>query len=177
MTDNENLEELIKEYSQRLLELAAEKSFNTETKDKEKEKALNEAAPEDGITSDAMPSVPEAELIPETENEQDFSYFTARVFTASGAYAVKNAKVIIYKDDVLYAFLMTDENGETKRIRLASYPEINSLESDNPQQRVDYSADVFSDGFTPQKNLLISAVGGTEAVLNVSLVPESEGIS
>lgn len=190
MTEEEKLEALIKEYSQKLMEIvpkeqrvqmnstANEDVTRENNKNREDENTISEQTESEDENKNEEDMLPQQEIIPDVETDpENFAYFVARVFAASGAFAVENAKIVIYKGDVLHAFLITDKNGETKRIKLASYPEINSLEPENKDQRLDYSADVYADGFTEQKDLLVSAVGGSEIVLNVALVPESEGIN
>ncbi len=102
--------------------------------------------------------------------------FSAAVFSGDYTYPVEGARIVIYRDDNIYAFLETDENGATKKITLPTFAEQNSLESDNPDRSVDYFADVFAEGFTPQKGLLVSGVGGSDIFLKVIMVPESERI-
>ena len=102
--------------------------------------------------------------------------FSAAVFSGDYTYPVEGARIVIYREDNIYAFLETDSNGATKRITLPSFEKENSLESDNPDRSVDYFADVFAEGFTPQKGLLVSAVGGSDVFLKVIMVPESERI-
>ena len=124
---------------------------------------------------DENQSVPYSEETP-SANPENFAFFSANVFTGNQAYPVANAKISVYLDDKLYAFLITDENGKTKKIRLESYPKSNSFIPENTQQSVDYSADIAADGFYEAKNLLVSAVGGSDILLNTELTPLSERI-
>ena len=107
---------------------------------------------------------------------ENFATFTARVFSGREAYAVPGAKISIYLDGKLHAFLMTDENGSTKQIKLQSYPAVNSFIPDNTEQTIDYSADIYAEGFTERKGLLVSAVGGSDILLSAELTPLSERI-
>lgn len=107
---------------------------------------------------------------------ENFALFTARVFSGGEAYAVPDAKISIYLDGKLHAFLITDENGITKQIKLQSYPALNNFIPDNTEQTIDYSADIFARGFAERKGLLVSAVGGSEILLNTELTPLSERI-
>lgn len=107
---------------------------------------------------------------------ENFALFTARIFSGSEAYAVPNAKVSIYLDGKLHAFLITDENGATKQIKLQSYPALNNFIPDSTEQTVDYTADIYAEGFTERKGLLVSAVGGSDILLNTELTPLSERI-
>ncbi|MBQ8504451.1 MAG: hypothetical protein IJ491_09295 [Clostridia bacterium] len=203
MTDN--LDKLIEEYSQKLMtsiprDQLRKSSINTSPEPQEPptQEALTgnaspaaESSPVEEIGSDQEKAVTENETekqpeeIPKNTNEpqpiptdpDNFSTFLARVFTGGGAFAVPEAKVVIYRGDVLHSFLTTDESGETKQIKLEAYPEENSLEPLSDEQRLNYSADVFADGFTARKGLLVSAVGGADIILNVELIPESEGIN
>lgn len=109
-------------------------------------------------------------------NPENFALFTAKVYTGNQAYAVPGAKISIYLDGKLHAFLITDENGETTEIKLQSYPEINNFIPENTEQTIDYSADISADGFAEKKNLLVSAVGGSKILLNTELTPLSERI-
>ena len=107
---------------------------------------------------------------------ENFALFTAKVYSGNQAYAVPNAKISIYLDNTLHAFLITDENGTTKQIKLQSYPALNNFIPENDQQTIDYSADVFAEGFIEKKGLLVSAVGGSDILLNTELTPLSERI-
>ncbi len=187
----DNLDKLIEEYSQKLMqsipkEQIEKSSISTpspteipeETKTEEEDGAtekesLHEGTP--GTSPDGFSA--DNETQPINTDPENFSTFLARVFTGGGAYAVPDAKIVLYKGDILQSFLTTDENGETKSIRIEAYPEENSLEPLSDEQRLNYSADVFADGFTEKKNLLVSAVGGADIILNVELTPESEGIN
>lgn len=104
------------------------------------------------------------------------AYFSARVFTGNNAYPIENARVLVTKDDKLFSFLSTDSNGITKKIKLPSYPEANSLNPESNQQYVEYKGEVYAKGFTPKKDLLISAVGGSDIVLDVQMTPEDERV-
>lgn len=114
-------------------------------------------------------------MLPEGEMT-DFAYFTANVFSGEETYPVEKAKIVIYRGDNIYAFLSTDESGKTKKIKLPAFNRENSLESDNPDKTVSYQADIFAEGFVAQKGLLVDAVGGSDIVLKVILVPEEERI-
>ena len=107
---------------------------------------------------------------------QNFALFTARVYSGGQAYAVPDAKISIYLDGKLHAFLITDENGSTKQIKLESYPAVNNFIPDNTQQTLDYSADIFAEGFTEKRGLLVSAVGDSQILLDAELTPLSERI-
>lgn len=110
------------------------------------------------------------------EGKDSFALFTARVFAGDSVYPIPGAKILIYLGKELHAFLITNEEGETPWIRLASYPKENSLEPLNTQQSLDYYADVYAPGFTERKGLLVSAVGGSKIILRVPLTPQEERI-
>ncbi|MEE1320166.1 MAG: hypothetical protein UHM85_01355 [Acutalibacteraceae bacterium] len=193
-----DLDKLIEEYSKKLMDSIPEEqlkksSINTEpTEAVKEEQQTAESTAEEGPTED-MPeeneAVPfeeerveeekeEGTIIPDVDTDpENYSTFVVRVFSGGGAYPVPEAKVVLYRGDTLEAFLTTNKSGETPQIKIASYPAKNSLEPLSDEQRLNYSADVFADGFTEKRNLLISAVGGADVVLNVELVPESEGIN
>lgn len=107
---------------------------------------------------------------------ENYAFFSAGVYSGNQAYAVPGAKISIYLDGKLHAFLITDENGKTKTIRLESFPKLNSFIPESRQQRVDYYADIYAEGFTEKKGLLVSAVGGSDILLNAELTPLSERI-
>ena len=107
---------------------------------------------------------------------ENFALFTAKVYSGSQAYAVPNAKISIYLDGKLHAFLITDENGSTKQIKLEAYPKINSFIPESTEQTIDYYADIFAEGFTERRGLLVSAVGGSDILLSAELTPLSERI-
>lgn len=131
---------------------------------------------EDSITVQTDSTSP-SEKRPIPTNPENFATFRARVFSGNSAFAVENAKVSVHIGDELYAFLVTDKNGDTVTVKLESFPEENSLEPLSEDQSLEYAADVSADGFIPQKNLVVSAVGGSDIVLNVQLVPESESVN
>lgn len=144
----------------------------------------------ESVTEEIKP--PEAEPVPEEEpvntepaaepssagfskeEATSFADFFARIQSGNGTYPVIGAKVVVYRDDNIYAFVESDENGITKKVRLPAFPESNSLKSENKNQSLDYYADVFAEGFITKKGLLISAVGGSEIVLDVLLTPQGE---
>ena len=218
MTDN--LDNLIKEYSEKLMELlpfAQESQADSQSQneasdpplqstDPLKDEAADDVTDGDGETllqednntdnsnddsilpdtdtddEEDNPTVQSdpassSEIRPIPTNPENFSTFRARVFSGNSAFAVENAKVSVRIGDELYAFLVTDKNGETVTVKLEAFPEENSLEPLSEDQSLEYAADVTADGFISQKNLLGSAVGGSDIVLNVQLVPESESVN
>ena len=201
----EDIDEMIKKYSQSLVEMGliyggeAEKSGVTvsktenkaaseETTSSSKESENTQKEPEtatetaknttievEDVNTDPAVSPPSVDF-PEGEANSSAT-FSAAVFSGAEAYPVANARVVVYRGDNIYAFVTTDENGKTKAVRLPAFDESNSLESDNPRRSIDYSADVFAEGFITQKGLLVSAVGGSDIILNVLMIPEEERIS
>ena len=127
------------------------------------------------VNTDPAVSPPSVEF-PEGE-ATSYAEFSAMVFSGAETYPVVNARVVVYRGDNIYAFVTTDENGKTKAVRLPAFDESNSLESDNPRRSIDYFADVFAEGFITQKGLLVSAVGGSDILLDVLMIPEEERIS
>lgn len=111
-----------------------------------------------------------------TADPESYATFTARVFSGQEAYPIEGAKVMIYKNNNLHTFLITDRNGETPTVKIESAPAENALIPNSENQEIDYSADVFADGFIPRKNLLVSAVGDSHILLRVQLTPLSERI-
>ncbi len=201
-----NFESMIKKYADELIKMSKEKMLpdipeeetaegNTEEGftqteesefipfEKEEEKEEEETA-ERPLTAD-IPGIKETdfyeeaaeEISPEEENDlTDFAAFSARVFTGNNAYPIENAKVLVVKDDNLYTFLTTDRDGVTKKVRLPSFPESNSLNPESGQRSIEYTGEVYATGFTPKKGLLISAVGGSDIVLDVQMTPISERV-
>lgn len=188
----------VKENDKDMLEAASENASSKSSTDATEENALNEAiaasldieekpnaaqdvdstqemSEENSIGGDEETSTNERENA-ESEEEVtgDVAGFSARVFTGEDAYPVENAKVLIYKDKKLFHFLLTDENGNTPRVEIAAAPSENALIPNSENQQIDYLAEVFADGFTPQRDLLVSAVGGTDILLPVQLIPISE---
>ncbi len=115
------------------------------------------------------------EITPGEQADEMTAYatFSARVFTGNNAYPIGNAKVLVVKDGKLFTFLTTDRDGMTKKVRLPSFPESNSLNADSDMQRVNYTGEIYATDFTPKKDLLISAVGGSDIVLDVQMTPIS----
>lgn len=207
----ENLDELIKKYSEVLVEMgqtyggevplgasetagkelksknkAVSNVVTTDSDDKENPLKAPETATGSGeivLTGDeddpvnTEPAVKAPSVNFEEGEATSSATFFARVFTGEGAYPVKGAKVVVYRGDNIYAFLETDAEGKTKTVRLPAFEESNSLESDNENRSIDYFADIFAQSFDSQKGLLVSAVGGSDIVLNVLVVPEKEGLS
>lgn len=206
----DNLDEIIKKYSEALMEMgdayggevpretkkdaesvsktdSDEPYRETTTESQETKKtanAINTAAetqkntlPEaSDDTVNTAPAVREPTVsFPEGEATSSATFF-AGVFTAENAYPVEGAKVVVYRGDNIYAFLETDGEGRTKKIKLPAFKESNSLDENSEYQSIDYMADVFATGFIPQKELLVSSVGGSDIVLNVLLIPEEEGL-
>lgn len=147
--------------------------FDNET---EEETIENESSEDENAEFEAEEVNPPKVTFPEGEATSSADFF-ARVFTGEGAYPVKAARVVVYRGDNIYAFLETDGEGSTKRVKLPAFKESNSLDPDSENRSLEYLADVFASGFTAQKGLAVSAVGGSEIVLNVLLVPEEERLS
>ena len=147
--------------------------FDNET---EEETIENEPSEDENAEFEAEEVNPPKVTFHEGEATSSADFF-ARVFTGESAYPVKDAKVVVYRGDNIYAFLETDGEGSTKRVKLPAFKESNSLDPDSENRSLEYLADVFASGFTAQKGLVVSAVGGSEIVLNVLLVPEEERLS
>lgn len=145
-----------------------------ETEQNEAENSNSSIAIED-VNTEPAASPPVVEF-PQGE-ATSFATFAATIFSGEGTYPVADAKIVVYRGDNIYAFVTTDENGRTKTVRLPAFEKENSLESDNPNRSIDYFADIFAEGFIAQKGLLVSAVGGSDILLNVLMIPEEERIS
>lgn len=153
-----------------------------ETDESDDSADLTEEPPSENSTEDTavkpdeeQESLPPASDLPLAAPES-FALFTAKVYSGNQAYAVPDAKISIYLDGKLHAFLITDENGSTKQIKLEAYPKLNSFIPESTQQTVDYYADIFAEGFNEKKGLLVSAVGGSDILLSAELTPISERI-
>ncbi len=157
-------------------------SVSKEEENTENEPETAQIPPENDETGDESADVNTDPAVnePAAENAQSeatsFASFSAVVFSGEGAYPVEGARLVVYRDDNIYAFLQSDENGRTKTVQLPAFSKENSLEPDNPESNIDYFADVFAEGFTSQKGLLVSSVGGSEILLRVLLVPDEERI-
>lgn len=179
-----NIDEMIKDYSDELMDFARKysreslviKKSAAEDTVKEAEEKADKFAAEEKTEAVYAQAQKETEEIPSEEDMENFAYFRARVFTGKEAFPVEHAGVTLYKNDVLYAFLVTDKSGETARVKIEAYPERNSLEPLSDEQSTEYRADVFAEGFIRRENLLVSAVGGSDIVLETELTPESEAI-
>ena len=125
---------------------------------------------------DTEPAAQEGVAEPTASEVTSTASFSAAVFAGEGTYPVEGARVVVYRDDSIYAFLETDENGATKKVTLPAFAKENSLDSENPDRSIDYFADVFAEGFTAQKGLLVSSVGGSDIFLRVLMIPEEERI-
>ena len=189
---NKSLDEMIKSYSEELMRFAKDNNPESlvamsvpaiaegqaeEKPGKEEKKETEETLSETENQTEKPDEVKVSAEIPAEEELENYATFKARVFTGLEAFPIEKAKVLVYKDDILYAFLVTDKNGETQQIKIEAFPEKNSLEPLSDKQRTDYTADVYAEGFNEKRNLLVSAVGGSDIVLDVELIPESEAIS
>ena len=191
--DNE-LDLLISKYTDDLIKLKdnwSQRGIVTEetpSPDEESENTITEGSEED-ISSETEETIEDTAVKTDEEKEnispvidipladpENFALFTAKIYSGNQAYAVPDAKISIYLDGKLHAFLITDENGSTQQIKLESYPKLNSFIPESNEQTVDYSADVFAEGFAERKGLLVSAVGGSDILLNTELTPLSERI-
>ncbi len=197
-----NFESMIKKYADELIKMSREKTLpdipeEKTTEETEENFSVSEeseflpfdeenesdAEPQARSSTADIPGIEETgfyeetaeEIIPEEEKNEMTGYatFSARVFTGNNAYPIENAKVLVVKDDNLYTFLPTDRDGVTKKVRLPSFPEANSLNPDSDKQYVNYTGEVYATGFTPKKGLLIEAVGGSDIVLDVQMTPIS----
>lgn len=146
----------------------SETESQNENEDSEEDKTESEQA------ENETPSLDDS-ILPEGETE-DFAEFSARVFTGEDAYPVEKAKILLYKDKKLYHFLLTDENGKTPKIKILAPPKDNSLIPNSENQQINYLADVFADGFTPKRGLIVCAVGGSDILLETQLIPIPERI-
>lgn len=163
MTETDNLDELIKAYSDSLMKTYQKRS------PEEKEEAPASAEKEEE----------KPEEIPIQINEEkpttDTAVFMASVSTGGSAFPVPDAKVILRKDSSIVSFLVTDQNGETQKITLPAYAEKDSL-SEETAKAVSYYADIFAEGFQEKRNLTVEASGGAEIILNAELTPNEEGM-
>lgn len=201
----DNLDDMIKKYTEELeamgkayggeaeqtaflpSEKENEETLQKVTTDTEKEEKAENApetvpktpengSPEQMSAADELVAADKSVEEAEEKEMTSTASFSAAVFSGDYTYPVEGARIVIYRDDNIYAFLETDKNGTTKKITLPAFSAQNSLEPDNPDSSVDYFADVFAEGFIPEKGLLVSAVGGSDAFLKVIMVPEEERI-
>lgn len=171
MEKTDNLEQLIKEYSAELM-----KTFRKRNPEPE-----NKAVPAVAVVSEAEKepeesSPPASAKAAPTDNGDplsDTATFFSSVRSGEGAFAVADAKITLKKGDRIFAFLVTDENGNTGTVTLPAYPEKDSLSSETAKE-VMYYADVYAEGFQEKRNLPVAASGGAEIVLNTELIPNEE---
>lgn len=200
-----NFESMIKKYADELIKMSREKTLpdvpeepsEQDTEEKitppeesalfpfeevsreEQDNAEKRMSPSDipGIEATDFFEETAEEILPGQADEMtDYATFSARVFTGNNAYPIENAKVLVVRNDKLFTFLTTDRDGVTKKVRLPSFPENNSLNPDSAMQKTEYTGEVYATGFTPKKNLLISAVGGSDIVLDVQMTPLSDEV-
>lgn len=195
---DKELDELIRKYSEDLINLrqkwqdmgmAPPDEISSEPELPQADQGIADPPPEEAVSENYVEDYPDTAVKPDEEKENisptdeipladpdNFAFFSAGVYSGNQAYAIPNAKISIYLDGKLHAFLITDENGKTKKIKLQSYPKLNTFIPESDEQTVDYSADIFAEGFAEKKGLLVSAVGGSDILLNVELTPLSERI-
>lgn len=199
-----NFENMIKKYADELIKMSKEKMLPDESEEPVTDDAENQTDEEGGfnpfdIETDKeekeveekerlsvadIPGIKETDFYEETAEEvfpeekeegaADTATFSARVFTGNNAYPIENAKVLVIRDDKLYTYLTTDRNGVTKVVSLPASPEMNSFNPESDNRSLQYTGEVYATGFTPKKNLLISAVGGSDIILDVQMSPISE---
>lgn len=199
--DKMNLDEMIAFYSEELMKMKrtsresnefaktdipqqpvenAENEEEGEDVDTRQEKfAIEEDLPRFPYTEDPEEQAEQPDETARAQNEEvplSYANFFARVFSGDSAFPVLGAKIILKRNDELYKVLTTSASGETQKIKIASYKKENSLEPEGENQRCDYLADVYADGFVTQKDLLVSAVGESEIILAVQMTPVSERI-
>ena len=170
MKNNADLEHLIKEYSAELMKLYGKRK--PQLKEAVPVFAVKDVAEEEKAET---PPPTSAETVPTDTDDAltDTATFFASVRSGEGAFPIPNAKVLIIKDNEIFSFLVTDENGNTPTITLPAYPEKDSLSSETARE-VQYYADVYAEGFQEKRKLTVSASGGAEIVLNVMLIPNEE---
>lgn len=193
---DKELDELIRKYSEDLINLRQKwQDMGMAPPDEatpeppQADQGIADPPPEEADRENYVEDYPDTAVKPDEEkgnisptdeipsaDPNDFAFFSAGVYSGNQAYAIPNAKISIYLDGKLHAFLITDENGKTKKIKLQSYPKLNTFIPESNEQTVDYSADIFAEGFAEKKGLLVSAVGGSDILLNVELTPLSERI-
>lgn len=171
MENAENLDRLIKEYSGQLMKLYGKRSPHLKEEAVPAVAKVTEA-PEESIES-APPTATETMPTVTDDTLSGKATFYATVRSGEGAFPVPGAKIIVKKESEIFSFLVTDENGNTPTVTLPAYPEKDSLSSETARE-VEYSADVYAEGFQEKKNLPVSASGGAEIVLNVELTPNEE---
>ena len=168
MTETDNLDELIKAYSDSLMKVYEKRK----PEEKEEISAIEETETEEEAPDEVPAELPQVKK----DNEAtDTASFMASVSTGGGAFPVPDAKVILRKDSSIVSFLVTDQNGETQKITLPAYAEKDSL-SEETAKAVSYYADIFAEGFQEKRNLTVEASGGAEIILNAELTPNEEGM-
>ena len=201
MSENSSLDSLIEKYTSELIDMGARfnhphsASGKEETADKseevseilpdtEREYPEEQESPEENMYAresftdeteftekvEEMDISEEEKEVPDPDPES-FALFRASVFSANGAFPVENARVTVKKNGEIHAFLITNGSGETKTVKLESYPEENSLDPESKKQYMKYTADIRADGFESLSDLPVEAVGGSQILLQQSLIP------
>ncbi len=179
--NSNGLDEMIKKYEKELLGVYEKR--NPLLKEEPKNDETEERAAFAVMAESTAQATPEPELkeappiiIDESrENEEPTSEatFFANVTAASGAYPVSGAKVIVKRGGELFAFLTTDQSGDTPKTVLPAYSEEDSL-SPQTARVIEYTADIIAEGFEEKKDLLIDGVGGSKIFLSADLTPSAE---
>ena len=195
--DNQDFNFLISKYSNDLMELKEkwskwgvvteeknEKEEDSESPVSEKVKETPEFPEEDFPEEERI--LNESSLLSDSAkgaeseypkvNPENYATFIASVFSGDEAYPIEGAKIMIYRENNLHTFLITNANGKTAKVKIESAPAENALVPNSENQEINYFADVFADGFAPKKGLLVSAVGDSDILLTVQLTPLSERI-
>ncbi len=132
-----------------------------------KEAALPVAAP---------PQTAEAEAI--TENLSGEGYILVNVTAVERLFPVENAKVTVFKGDVLSMERLdedtTDQSGKTKLFSLPA-PPISLAQNENNTKPVfsTYNILTEADGFLPTVNYNAAVFDGVTSIQNVNLIPKT----
>ncbi len=120
-------------------------------------------------------SVLESDIPIETGREADEGYLTIRVSTAQSALPIEGAlATITSKEGDLIAVMLTDDDGKTRTVSLATAPRSESESPDNNRPFDTYNLEIKREGYFDFRSENIPIFGGVTNVQNISLVPLPE---
>lgn len=127
----------------------------------------------------SLPNISESQMIKgQTTNLNGEGYLIVRVSAANAAAPIQGANVLVSFDDAggerLVKSIVTDVNGETKKITLPTVPADESLEPGIRNPYASYSIRVSSDGFFTIDSVNVPIFDKQLATQPVEMVPLPE---
>ena len=165
---------LVEQYRRQMMELYGARPTPPNTPD---ENWLDSRYPEPDLQRDgfAIPAITEPDPAPEpppTPPESDYvGYLRVFVFTADGAEPLTGARVVVSRQDEVYANLETDRDGYTPVIPLPSVDPALSQRPGNPAPYTTYDIRVEANGFQPARYANVPVYGNNYVTQPAAMRP------